>query len=153
MATKRLRARPHLQGHGIKLSIDDFGTGFSSLGYLKLFPIDVLKIDQSFVRDIMSDPNDAAIARSIITLAHSLNLKVIAEGVETEHQLNYLGSQSCDAIQGYYFSRPLSATACEEMLSFGKNLPVLFEPPIERRKLTRRRQHSNVRSKGKESEG
>ena len=113
-----------LKAMGIKLSIDDFGTGFSSLGYLKVFPIDVLKIDRSFVSDIMTDPNDAAIARSIITLAHSLNLKVIAEGVETEQQLNYLGAQQCDAIQGYYFSRPLSSVACKEMLVAGKNLPI-----------------------------
>ena len=105
-----------LKAMGIKLSIDDFGTGYSSLSYLKRFPIDVLKIDQTFVRDITSDDNDAAIVRSIIALAHSLKLTVIAEGVETEVQLNYLREHSCNTVQGYYFSRPISATDCGEML-------------------------------------
>lgn len=94
---------------GVRLSIDDFGTGYSSLSYLKNFPIDVLKIDKTFVRDIMSDPKGAAIAPSIITLGHSLNLKVIAEGVETKEQLDFLVQHSCDEIQGYYFSKPVSA--------------------------------------------
>ena len=116
-----------LKAMGIKLSIDDFGTGYSSLSYLRRFPIDVLKIDQSFVRDITSDPDDAAIARSIITLAHSLKLKVIAEGVETEAQLNYLRSHLCDAIQGYYFSRPVPAAACEMLLRQCKNLPISID--------------------------
>ena len=113
-----------LKAMGIKLSIDDFGTGYSSLSYLKRFPIDILKIDQSFVRDITSDAADAAIARSIIALAHSLKLEVIAEGVETEAQLQYLDLHCCDAIQGYYFSRPLSATDCEKLLAQDKKLPV-----------------------------
>lgn len=111
-----------LKGMGIKLSIDDFGTGYSSLNYLKRFPIDELKIDKSFVKDITSDPYDAAIARTVITLAHSLKLAVIAEGVETEEQLKYLGSQRCDSIQGYYFSKPISADECEQILRQGKNL-------------------------------
>jgi diguanylate cyclase (GGDEF)-like protein/PAS domain S-box-containing protein len=115
-----------LKGMGIKLSIDDFGTGYSSLNYLKRFPIDVLKIDQSFVRDITSDADDAAIARSIITLAHSLKLKVIAEGVETEAQLNYLGAHHCDVIQGYYYSQPMPADACEQWLLQEKKLTISF---------------------------
>jgi len=111
-----------LKHMGIKLSIDDFGTGYSSLNYLKRFPIDFLKIDKSFVKDITSDSDDAAIACSIIALAHSLRLKVIAEGVETEDQLAYLASHSCDAIQGYYFSRPMLPAQCEQFFLDDKRL-------------------------------
>jgi EAL domain-containing protein (putative c-di-GMP-specific phosphodiesterase class I) len=112
-----------LKAMGIKLSIDDFGTGYSSLSHLRHFPIDVLKIDRSFVRGITGNLDDAAIASSIITLAHSLNLKVIAEGVETEGQLRHLAALACDAIQGYYFSHPVSATECERIIREGKRLP------------------------------
>jgi len=105
-----------LKAMGIKLSIDDFGTGYSSLSYLKRFPIDVLKIDQSFISDITLAPDGAPIVHSIITLAHSLKLKVIAEGVETAEQLEYLGAHQCDVMQGYYFSRPLSAADFEQLL-------------------------------------
>jgi len=92
---------------GVFLSLDDFGTGYSSLSHLRRFPIDVLKVDQSFVRDVTTNKDDAAIAASIIALAHSLQLSVIAEGVETQPQLHYLAEQRCDVIQGYYFSRPI----------------------------------------------
>jgi len=94
---------------GVRISIDDFGTGYSSLSYLKHFPVDQLKIDQSFVRDIAHKPGDAAITKAIVTMGHGLGLGVIAEGVEDEEQLAILRGQDCDEIQGYLFSRPLSA--------------------------------------------
>lgn len=104
-----------LKSLGIKLSIDDFGTGYSSLSYLKRFNVDKLKIDQSFVRDMVDNPNDAAIVQAIIQMARSLNLKTIAEGVENEHQLALLRLQHCDEVQGYYFARPMPA---EDFLNY-----------------------------------
>ena len=96
-----------LHSLGVELAIDDFGTGYSSLSYLRQFPIDRLKIDQSFIRNALNDPNDASIARTIITLGHSLNLKVIAEGVETIDHENFLKEQKCDEVQGFRYSKPI----------------------------------------------
>jgi diguanylate cyclase (GGDEF)-like protein/PAS domain S-box-containing protein len=103
-----------LKDIGICISIDDFGTGYSSLSYLKKFPIDYLKIDRSFVRDIMEDDNDVNIVKAIITLAHNLRLEVIAEGVETKGQLDFLKKHKCDKIQGYLFSKPIPAEQFEQ---------------------------------------
>lgn len=101
---------------GVKIAIDDFGTGYSSLAYLRRFPLDTLKIDIAFIREVTSNPQDAAIARTIIELAHSLNLRAVAEGVETTAQLAFLREAGCDQIQGYLFSQPLPIGALEQWL-------------------------------------
>ncbi|MEA3218498.1 MAG: hypothetical protein QOJ19_4654, partial [Acidimicrobiia bacterium] len=111
-----------LKALGVQISIDDFGTGYSSLAYLRRFPIDKLKIDIVFIRDITSSADDAAIARTIIRMAHSLKLDVIAEGVETAGQLAYLRRHHCDQIQGYYVSRPLPVAQLELLLAEGMRL-------------------------------
>ena len=105
-----------LRGLGVKLAIDDFGTGYSSLSYLKRIPVDYVKIDQTFIRGLAEGSEDAAITRAIIAMAHSLELKVVAEGVENQHQLNFLKAEGCDELQGYLISRPVEADALAILL-------------------------------------
>ncbi|MBG6219638.1 MULTISPECIES: EAL domain-containing protein [unclassified Janthinobacterium] len=116
---------------GVKVAIDDFGTGYSSLAYLQRFPIDKLKIDIAFVRNITSNPNDAAIALAIVSMAHSLKLRVVAEGVESRPQLEYLRRNRCDEIQGLYFSRALPALELGQMIVVGAGLPPGLDPTAQ----------------------
>ena len=105
-----------LSSMGVLVSVDDFGTGYSSMSYLRRFPIDKLKIDRGFVKDLMTRADDASIVQAIISLAHSLRLKVVAEGVETPEQLLSLKSMGCDQYQGFHFSAALPATAFGELM-------------------------------------
>ena len=119
---KAVAALRRLKDIGVSISLDDFGTGYSSLSYLKRFPIDVLKIDKSFVDDVTTNSADAAIALSVISLAHNLNMRVIAEGVETREQVQFLTERGCDEMQGYYFSRPIDADGFTALLRERRNL-------------------------------
>jgi len=101
---------------GVQVAIDDFGTGYSSLSSLKRFPVDRLKVDRSFVEHIAIDPDDAAIVRTIIALGRNLGLKVVAEGVETAAQMQFLRDHACDEVQGFFFSRPISQQQFEKLL-------------------------------------
>jgi len=105
-----------LREMGVTLSVDDFGTGYSSLSYLKRFPISTLKIDKSFVQDVPGDDEDVAIVSAIIRMAHALKLDVVAEGVETAEQQQFLHKQGCQIVQGFLFSRPLNADECGKFL-------------------------------------
>ncbi|MEE3388328.1 MAG: EAL domain-containing protein, partial [Pseudomonadota bacterium] len=105
-----------LRTRGIELALDDFGTGYSSLSYLKRFPVDTLKIDRSFIMDLDKSPDDAAITRAIIDMAHSLQMNVVAEGVETDAHLSILRDMHCDSIQGYLISRPVPEKELVELL-------------------------------------
>jgi EAL domain-containing protein (putative c-di-GMP-specific phosphodiesterase class I) len=111
-----VQALKQIKALGVRLSVDDFGTGYSSLAYLKRFPIDALKIDREFIRDLGTGSDDGTIALAIINLARSLRLKVIAEGVETQAQFEFLRAHGCDEMQGYYFSRPLAIEEISRML-------------------------------------
>ncbi|WP_407316571.1 putative bifunctional diguanylate cyclase/phosphodiesterase [Pseudomonas sp. nanlin1] len=111
-----------IKSYGISLSVDDFGTGYSSLSYLTRFPLDTLKIDRSFIKDVINNHEDAAITRAVIALAHELDLNVIAEGVETVEQLNLLIKNGCDQIQGYLFSKPVPRDECAAMIQSGRGL-------------------------------
>jgi diguanylate cyclase (GGDEF)-like protein/PAS domain S-box-containing protein len=124
-----VQALRQIKALGVRLSLDDFGTGYSSLAYLKRFPLDALKIDREFIRDVGSDSDDGTIALAIINLAGSLRLKVIAEGVETEAQLDFLRAHGCDEMQGYYFSRPLPIDEISRMLRDEVRLAL---PPLPR---------------------
>ena len=125
---KAIDAINELKSFGVKLSIDDFGTGYSNLSNLKRYRVDTLKIDQSFVRNILTDDDDATIALAIISLGHALRMKVIAEGVETAEHCELLRRNGCDEIQGYCFSKPVLAADMTAMLRAGKRLAALQQP-------------------------
>jgi PAS domain S-box-containing protein/diguanylate cyclase (GGDEF)-like protein len=127
-ADKSCALLAQLKDMGIRLAIDDFGTGYSNLNYLKRFPVDKLKLDQSFVADILDGGDDQAISRAVIAMAHGLRLKVVAEGVESAGQLALLAQQGCDVMQGFYFSRPVPAEAFGRMLDEGATLDVAQLP-------------------------
>ena len=122
-AEDAVRMLQQLKNTGVRLSVDDFGTGYSSLAYLKRFPLDTLKIDRAFVSDAISSPDDATITVTIIKLAHSMRLKVVAEGVETEGQCAFFRAHLCDEVQGFYFARPLTAEDCTRALAEDRRLP------------------------------
>ena len=117
-----IRSMAQLKDTGVRISLDDFGTGYSSLAYLSRFPIDVVKIDQSFIADITSNPINAAIAQATIAMSHKLGKVVLAEGVETEEQMQYLRRNECDEMQGYFFSKPLPAAGIADLLRSGQTM-------------------------------
>ena len=142
---KSIAVLEHLSAMGVLVSVDDFGTGYSSMSYLRRFPIDKLKIDRVFIDEIVSRPEDASIVRAIVSLAHSLRLKVVAEGVETPAQLDFLRTAGCDEYQGYHFSRPLPATEFERLIRESQAQDVLTEDDAAR---THSKLSVNVRKRG-----
>ncbi|HUP66110.1 MAG TPA: EAL domain-containing protein [Thermoanaerobaculia bacterium] len=132
-AEHSIRTLRELKALGIRMAVDDFGTGYSSLSYLKLFPIDTLKLDRSFVQDVTVDAGDAAIATAVISLARTLNLEMVAEGVETREQLNFFRDLGCHRLQGYLFSEPLPASKFEQFVREQASLPVLDHTEQEMR--------------------
>ncbi|HEX5685867.1 MAG TPA: EAL domain-containing protein [Ideonella sp.] len=133
-ATRAARTLHALRAIGMEISLDDFGTGYSNLSVLRSLPIDVLKIDRSYVHDVTAAPAKVSVTRAVITMAHSLHMKVLAEGVETEGQLALLMANRCDAIQGYFFSRPVSAQDIEALWQEKRSLPSKYitAPPRQR---------------------
>jgi EAL domain-containing protein (putative c-di-GMP-specific phosphodiesterase class I)/FixJ family two-component response regulator/GGDEF domain-containing protein len=134
-ANKIIRTLCELKAIGVSQALDDFGTGYSSLSYLQRLPVQRLKIDRSFVANIISNPNDAAIVRAVVSMAHSLNIGVIAEGVETEGQLGYLRGLNCDEMQGYHFSPPLKESDFVALLRDGRCIQIEAEQPKHKRVL------------------
>jgi diguanylate cyclase (GGDEF)-like protein/PAS domain S-box-containing protein len=133
---KAARALATLRAIGVEISLDDFGTGYSNLSSLRALPIDVIKIDRSYVHDVLASPTEVSMTRAVITLAHSLQMRVIAEGVESEGQLALLLAHRCDAIQGFYFSQPVTADAILALVREDRRLPAeLFDRPPRRRTL------------------
>jgi EAL domain-containing protein (putative c-di-GMP-specific phosphodiesterase class I) len=116
-AERALPMLRRLKEQGVGIAIDDFGTGYSSLSYLKRFPVDTLKLDRSFVKGLPDDADDASITLAVITMAHSLGLEVVAEGVETPEQRRFLVTHGCDVMQGYLLSAPVPAEQCERFLA------------------------------------
>ena len=125
---RAVRVLDAIQSRGIRLAIDDFGTGYSSMSLMKQFPIDTIKIDRSFVRDLPSDSEDQAIAQAIISMGKALGMTVVAEGVETAAQRAFLRDHRCDEMQGYLFSRPVPPRELAKLL---RSPPVLVSPPLQ----------------------
>jgi EAL domain-containing protein (putative c-di-GMP-specific phosphodiesterase class I) len=133
---RAIETMKELRALGVRLSIDDFGTGYSSLSALKRFPVERLKIDRSFIQDLPGDEDDCAVASAVISLGQKLNLRVIAEGVETEAQVAFLRENNCDEMQGYCYSRPVGADAIPALL--GRKAMAFAPPPIKKRQPQRR---------------
>jgi EAL domain-containing protein (putative c-di-GMP-specific phosphodiesterase class I) len=120
---KAVKLLSEMRDMGISIAIDDFGIGYSSLSQLKRFPINTIKVDRSFIKDLMNNKEDAAITGAIIAMGRTLNLNVIAEGVETNEQIGFLRAHECDEMQGYYFSKPIPENEFVELLRAGRSLP------------------------------